>query len=591
MVRLRPVFERIHKLRLKYIQQRQFILILSAVVGLVVGFSAVIIKNLVHFIQELLKSGLNGSLHYALLFILPIAGIFITVLFIRYINKKPVGDGVPSVLYAVSKKSGIMESHNMYSSVISSALTVGFGGSVGLEGPTVATGAALGSNIGRVLKLSYKEITLLLACASAGAMSAIFKAPIAGTVFALEVIMTDLTMAGLIPLLISSVTAALTSYFFLGQNVLYAFSVHEPFHLNRLVFYLIIGIVTGLVSVYFFQVYNKLSQWFSGIEKWHHRLLIGGGVLGILIFIFPALYGEGYQQINNMLAGNYGYLFENTFYSSMAGNIWIVLGLLSLLILFKSVALNLTFGAGGIGGIFAPTLFTGAATGLFFGLLMNKLGFPINPSNFALIGMAGLIAGVIHAPLTAIFLIAELTGGYELLMPIMISATISYATVRMFEKNSVYTVQLARRGALFTHDKDKNVLLMMSVNDLIETNFNKIHPEDKLGYLVKVITSSHRNIFPVVDAEDNFMGIVKLDDIRQIIFKTKLYNKTLVKELMFTPQFTISPDEPMEEVVHKFTVSGRFNIAVIKDGKYLGFVSRAKVFSAYRDLVHEISEE
>ena len=576
-MKFRKIIHNLLNRRAKYFQQRQFIYLLSGIVGLAVGLSAVLIKNIVHLIKHWLTVGLAGDFQHYLYFVFPIAGILLTILFIRYINKRPVGHGIPSVLHAISKNRGMIRRHNLYSSIVTSALTVGFGGSVGLEGPTVATGAAIGSNIGRSFNLSYKEIVLLLACASAGAMSAIFKAPIAAIVFALEVIMLDLTVWSMIPLLIASATAGLTSYLLTGQNVLYSYEITDPFQLSEVHLYIFLGIFTGLLSVYFTRVYNFISARFAKITNVYKKLLIAGGILGVIIFFLPSLYGEGYENINRSLQGDYLFIFDDTFYESISSNIWIVLILLLLIILFKSFATSLTFAAGGIGGIFAPSLFTGVNAGLFFALLMNQLGADIPVSNFALVGMAGAIAGVIHAPLTAIFLIAELTGGYELFMPLMLVSTISYGTVRLFEKNSVYTVQLAQRGELMTHDKDKNILLMMNVSELIEKNFNKIHPDDSLGDLVKVIKRSKRN--------------VKLDEIRNIMFESDRYETTKVRDLMFMPQYTIGLNEPMEAVARKFHDSGRYNIAVLQDGKYLGFVSRAKVFSSYRAMLKQFSDE
>lgn len=584
-------FRRIIYFRTRYLQQRQFLYLLAALVGLAVGISAVVIKNLVHFIKEILTEGIAGDFQNYLYFVFPIAGILLTILFIKYINRRPVGHGIPSVLFAISKNNGKIRSHNLYSSIITSALTVGFGGSVGLEGPTVATGAAIGSNIGRVLKLSYKEVILLLACACAGAMSAIFKAPIAAIVFAMEVIMLDLSIWSLIPLLIASATAALTSYFFTGQNVLYSFDIQEAFQLSDIHFYILLGIFTGFISVYFTRVYNFITGRFDRIKSQYKRLLLGGGLLGIIIFFLPSLYGEGYEEVNQALHGDLSWLFQNTIFERFGENMWLALLFLFLIIGFKAIATTLTFAAGGIGGIFAPSLFTGVNAGLFFALLVNQLGGDISISNFALVGMAGVIAGVIHAPLTSIFLIAELTGGHELFMALMIASTISYATVRLFEKNSVYTVQLARRGELMTHDKDKNILLLMKVSELIEKNFNKVRPDDKLGDLVRTIKSSKRNIFPVVDDEGYFQGIVKLDDIRHIMFDHDLYDSTYVRDLMFMPENTIEMDEPMEKVAQKFQDSGRYNIAVLREGKYLGFVSRARVFSSYRQMLKQFSDE
>ncbi|KPK83957.1 MAG: chloride channel protein [Bacteroides sp. SM23_62_1] len=584
------VYQRFLIWRLKNIGQRQFIMLLSALIGLGVGLAAVIIKNLVHFIQLLLTNELYKPYNY-LYFITPVIGILITVLFIKYINKRPVGHGIPSVLYAISKNNGVIRRHNLYSSVITSAITVGFGGSVGLEGPTVATGAAIGSNLGRYFRMNYTQTILLLGCASCGAMAAIFKAPIAAIVFALEVIMLDLTLASLVPLLIASLTAALTSYLFLGQNVLYAFEIREPFHMNQIPLYIFLGILAGFISVYFTRMYVYITGMFEKIRGIYLKLLIGGLTLGFLIFLIPSLYGEGYEPINSCLNGNYSYLFENTLYERFSGSVIAIIIILFFIITFKVVATSVTFGSGGIGGIFAPSLFIGSNLGLFFAKLINLFGIDISESNFALVGMAGLIAGVIHAPLTAIFLIAEITGGYELFFPLMIVSTISFATVRVFTPNSVYTIQLAKRGELLTHDKDHNVLLLMKIDDLIETDFHPVSPDATLGDLVKVIKKAHRNIFPVVDRKGIFYGIVKMDDIRHIMFDPAMYQQTYVRDLMFMPQYTISIDEPMEEVAGKFQISNRYNIAVLDSGKYLGFVSRARVFSAYREMLKRISRE
>jgi len=585
------IYRRLLILRFKHMGQRQFILILSALIGLLVGLGAVVIKNLVHLIQESLTVGLVQGFHHALYFIFPMIGILLVVVFIKYINKRPVQHGIPSVLHAISKHNGMIRRHNLYSSVISSALTVGFGGSVGLEGPTVATGAAIGSNIGREFRLSYKQIILLLGCACAGAMASIFKAPIAAIVFALEVIMLDLTLASLVPLLVASVTAALTSYLFMGQNVLYAVAIQESFIMKHVPYYIILGIFAGFMSVYFTRVYMFVTGIFERIKSIWSRLLIGGFALGVLVFFIPSLYGEGYEEINHALNGNYTYLFDQFLYEGFRDSTMVLLIILFFLLALKVVATSITFGAGGIGGIFAPSLFVGVNLGLFVAKVMQVLGIDVPEGNFALVGMAGLIAGVIHAPLTAIFLIAEITGGYELFMPLMIVSTISYATTRFFVSNSVYTIQLAKRGELMTHDKDKNVLLRMKVDSLIEKDFSKIHPEATLGDLITVIKKAHRNIFPVVDQDGIFYGIVKMDDIRHIMFETDSWDTTYVRDLMFMPRFTIKQDESMEDVAKKFHTSSRYNIAVLDDGKYIGFVSRAKVFSTYRNMLKEISRE
>ncbi len=584
------IYKRLFLLRIKHVGQKQFILILSALIGLFVGLGAVVIKNLVHLIQRLTET-IADNTHIYLYFIFPSIGILLAVMFIKYINRRPVQHGIPGVLHAISRKNGIINRHNLYSSIITSSLTVGFGGSVGLEGPTVATGAAIGSNIGRWFRLSYKDVTLLLGCACAGAMSAIFKAPIAAIVFALEVIMLDLTLASLVPLLVASATAAMTSYLFMGQNVLYSVNIQDVFIMKHVPYYLILGVAAGLMSAYFTKMYMFVTGLFEKIPSIWIRLSVGGLALGVLVFLIPSLYGEGYEPINSVLNGNYNYIFEHALYEKWSNSALAMLVILFFILAFKVIATSVTFGAGGIGGIFAPSLFLGSNLGLLTAKLLNLLGAEVPVNNFALIGMAGLIAGVIHAPLTAIFLIAEITGGYELFFPLMLVATISYATTRVFTANSVYTIQLAKRGDLMTHDRDKNVLLMMKVNNLIERDFNKIHPEATLGDLIKVIKKAHRNIFPVVDEDGIFHGIVKMDDIRHIMFDTDSWDTVTVRDLMFMPQFTINKDESMEEVTRKFHTSSRYNIAVLNEGKYIGFVSRAKVFSAYREMLKKISRD
>ena len=567
-------------------------MILSILIGVTSGFVAVIIKNAVKLIHNLLKNFINEEVHNYIYFIFPLIGLTLVIIFIKYILHKPVRHGIPNVLYGISKRKGFISRHNLYSSIVTSALTVGFGGSVGLEGPTVSTGAAFGSQISKFFRLEYKYVILMLACASAGSMSAIFKAPIAGIIFAVEVIMIDLTTFSLIPLLLSSSSAVLISYLFLGMDVLYPFEVKATFALYELPFYIVLGILTGLVSAYFIKMYVRIADFFAKIRLKRYRLLIGGFALGAMIFIFPSLYGEGYDAINSGLAGNLEYLFDNSLFVSLNGNFIVIMILLALVVLFKIIATSATFGAGGVGGIFAPTLFTGVNTGLFFSLfLKNVLGFNINVNNFALIGMAGLMAGVLHAPLTAIFLIADISGGYKLFVPLMITATFSYLVVRIFTSNSVYTEQLAQRKQLVTHDKDKHVLSIMNVPDLIETDFVILSPKDKLRQLVDAIGVSHRNLFPVVDDKGIMLGMVKMDDVRHLIFKQDVYDKISLTELMYMPEDSISPRDSMDEVVKKFEKSGRYNLAVINNGKYLGFISRAKVFSDYRKHVEDFSHD
>ncbi len=578
--------------RLRHISDRQFIYFLSVVIGFCSGIAAVIIKNLVHLIKSTLTEGFALNYQNYLYFIFPAVGILLTVIIIKIFIKRDVGHGVPKVLYAISKEQGYIRRHNLFSSIVTSVLTVGFGGSVGLEGPTVATGGAIGSNIGRALRLNYKEITLLIVCASAGAMSAIFKSPIAAIVFVLEVIMFDLTLSSIVPILIASATAALTSYFFVGLDVLVPYEVVEKFNVNDTLFYIALGIVCGLISVYFTRIYEYISEAFEKIKRPALRWLTGSLILGFLIFLIPSLYGEGYDSINKCLRGDISYLFDNTFYYDFRESFFFIAIVFIALIILKGIATSVTFASGGIGGMFAPTLFLGANLGLFFAMSCNYFGFHISESNFALVGMAGTISGMLHAPLTSIFLIAEITGGYELFMPLMITGTISYATVRIFEKNSVYTYQLAKRGELMTHDKDKTVLLMMKIDTIIENDFKTIHPNATLRELIEVIKTSSRNIFPVVDGENKFYGIVKLDHIRDIMFDQSKYDTTRIWDLMDMPEYIIRPEESMEEVTKKFQKSSRFTIPVLKQGKYyMGFISRAKLFSAYRKVLKEFSED
>lgn len=591
MSRQLHIFARFHRWRLKHMSERGFITALSVLVGLLAGVAAVIIKNTVWLTQRFVNNLVSQEVHNYIYFALPILGIALTVLIVRYVIRKEVKHGIPNVLYSISKRKGHVGSHNLYSSVVASSLTVGFGGSVGLEGPTVATGSAYGSWLARYFRLSYKNSILMLACASAGAMAAIFKAPIAAIVFAVEVIMIDLTVFSLVPLLLASATAVLTSYFFLGQDVLYPFEVEESFILQDLPYYIFLGLVTGFVSVYYTKMYLFFGEVFEKMNSWVTRLLIGGAGLGLLIFLFPALYGEGYESINACLAGDLEYLFNNSLFYNLSDEVWAALILLAAVILLKIVATSLTFGGGGVGGIFAPTLFMGVNTGMLFAQVVNLTGIrQINVHNFALIGMAGLIGGVLHAPLTGIFLIADISGGYKLFVPLMVTATVAYIIVRTFTPNSVYHIQLAQRRELLTHDKDANVLQMLEVKTLIETDFEILQEDATLRDLTNAISRNHRNLFPVVDKEGKMVGMLKMDDVRGIIFNQDLYDKIKVKDIMYMPEYSIHPNDSMKEVTKKFETSGRYNLAVLsEDGKYLGFISRARVFTKYRKQIIDVS--
>ncbi|MGC9332298.1 MAG: chloride channel protein [Bacteroidales bacterium] len=578
--------------RIRHVSDRMFMVVLAMLVGLVVGFVAVIIKSLVQLIQSLLKDWFSADSENLLFIFYPVIGIFLVIFFVNYIIKRKVGHGIPTVLFAISKTKGKIRPHNMYSSIITSVLTVGFGGSVGLEGPTVATGAAYGSNIGQLFHLNYKQILLLLGCACTAAMAAIFKAPVAAIVFALEVIMLDLTMVSLVPLLLASVSAVLVSYLFMGQNVLYPVNIIGGFDISSLVFYIILGILAGFLSVYFTKMYMYINRMFDKIHSWGMKLLVGGFILGLSIFLMPVLYGEGYEAINAALNGGTQHLFDNTFYHQYQGEWVVIIIIILVVLLFKVIATSVTFASGGVGGIFAPSLFLGANLGLMFSLIVNKLSGDISVVNFALVGMAGTIAGIIHAPLTSIFLIAETTGGYELIVPLMVVSAISYATVKVFTPNSVYTIQLAKRGQLRTHHKDRAMLSMMNIENLIETNFKKVYEEDMLDDLIKQIEKSRRNVFPVLNDANDLKGIVVLEDIREIMFKPELYDKVSIKDIMISPEpYLVTIHDSMEKVAEKFQQTGNFNLPVVDGNKYVGFVSRAKVFSEYRRLIKQFSDD
>jgi CIC family chloride channel protein len=566
--------------------------VLAALVGLAAGFAAVILKHMVHFISHGLHSFSYNQYHNYIYIISPIVGIFLTVIFIRYILRRSVGHGVPGILHAISRNSGFLEKHKTFSSLITSTFTVGFGGSVGLEGPIVGTGAAIGSNVGRAFKLNRKQIVTLIGCASSGAVAAIFNAPIAGIVFSLEILMLDLTFSSLIPLLIASASAVVTSYFFMGNDILYKFDVTSTFELIDLAYYVLLGVFSGLISVFFTRVYLFMDHRFERLRNAYTRLLAGGIILGVLVFMFPALYGEGYNEINSCLSGDLNYLFNRSFFFGLQDEIWVVVLLLLGVTLLKVFATASTFGAGGVGGIFAPALFIGANAGMVFGKVANLIGFhEISERNFALVGMGGLIAGVLHAPLFAIFLIADISGGYSLFVPLMITSIFSYVIVIYFQPNSVYTYQLAQRKELITHDKDKSVLNMMSIDTLIEKNFKTVLADATLGEFLEIVTQSQRNIFPVIDEKHNLLGIVFINDIRHIILKRDLYDKIKMRDLMYMPSPLVHPDESMEEVAKKFQTTSHYNLPVVRDGKYVGFISRANMFSTYRKILQDFSEE
>lgn len=590
--RANKFFKSLNKWRLAHLSDRQLMLILALPTGFLAGLAAVVIKFLTHSIRDFFFDLRTHEVYVDwIFFILPLIGILLTIIVIRYIIRREVGHGIPGLLYALSRNKGIVKPHTTFSSIITSALTVGFGGSAGLEGPSVSTGGSIGSNIGQVLKLSQKQINVLIGMGGASALAAIFQAPITGVIFAMEVFMIDISMTALVPIIISAFVAILTSYFFLGRAIEYEITIAESFIPSNSLYYVGLGVVVGLVSAYFMKVYFQVGKRFGRIENPWRRFFLAALGLGTLIFVFPSLYGEGYETINAALNGNVDVILQNTMFEQYTGNIWIVIIIFIAIIFFKAFATSLTFAAGGVGGTFAPALFLGAMTGMVYALVINNLGIgSLEVSKFALVGMTGLIAGMLHAPLTGIFLIAEITDGYSLMVPLMIVSALSLAINRMFFSESIYTRSIAEQGVKVSFNKDETILNMMTSSHLIETNFSTIRFDRTFGDLIPLISSSSRNIFPVVDENGIFKGHILFDDIRKIMFDTNLYNLP-IEHFMVIPSYVISPDESMESVVNKFEESHKYNIPVINEGKYIGYISRANVFTAYQATLKEISAE
>lgn len=575
--------------RARHISQQQFILILAVLVGFLSGLVAVFLKNSTHFIQEMVRSDRIGQYFNLYYFAFPVVGIAITLV-IRKIIRGRVGEGIPSTLFAISRRNGFLRPYKMYASVITSMFTVGFGGSVGLEGPTVSTGSSIGSNLGRLMHVNFKQRIVLISCATAGAIASIFNAPIAAIIFTIEIFSLDLTFASLIPLLLASVSGAVTSIFIQGSDYLFHYKFIEPFAVGDIPYYILLGVFTALTSVYFNRVYFYFDEAFGRMKSTFNRWILGSLALGALIWLIPPLYGEGYETINALLNGNIDEILEQSiFYESIDAEYLILIMLLGL-ILLKIFAAVFTIGAGGVGGIFAPSLFVGSSLGYVFARVLNDLGIShISTTNFTLVGMAGLMAGVLHAPLTAIFMIAEITGGYELFLPLMLVSAISFQVTRYLMPHSIYTLQLAQRGDLITHDKDQAILTLLSIDNVVEKDFKKVQETMNLGELVKVVSRSRRNLFPVVDEEDKLVGVLTLDDFRHIMFDQSMYEDTTVSELMSPPPARVEKGENMSEVMKKFQSSGAWNLPVVENEKYVGFVSKSKLFSVYRRKLIEFS--
>lgn len=570
----------------KHISERQFVYILSILVGFLAGIGTVTLKNLTHYIRLLFELDFFNNYQNSLYFVFPMIGLLLVYIIKQIWLKKHIGHGISSTLYAISKLNGIIPRYNIYAALITAPLTAGFGGSVGLQGPAVSVGSALGSNAARLFHMNTKTRMLLIGCAAAGAMASMFKAPIAAIIFAIEIFSLDIAFTSLVPLLLASVSAVVTSYMFLGTDVLLRFELTDTFEVNHIGFYALLGLVTALASVYFSKVFFAITNFFKQFESRALRLLIGGLAIGTMLYFIPPLYGEGYGIMNNLLKGDHITAIGTTPFNLDLSNIWIVIALLLGIGVFKAIAMTTTFGAGGVGGVFIPTLVMGSVLGNAFAKIINNIGldFHVSESNFTLIGMTGLMAGVLHAPLTAIFLIAEITGGYELFVPLMIVAATSFAITKYYVSHSIYTLKLAERGELMTHDKDQNVLMVLDIDKVIETNFIILKPDMKLGDILKTaVAKSSRNHFPVVNDNHEFLGVIRLDDVRHIMFNTDLYDTVDASSLMHADAGIIDyNDDSMNDIMTKFKTSGAWNLPVVKDGKYYGYISKSKLLTAYR---------
>ena len=591
----RSLLQRFIIWREKNIKEKRFILILSFLVCIFTAFAALILKVIIHWIQNFLTDNFNATEANYLYLVYPVVGIFLTGLFVRYVVKDDISHGVTKILYAISRRQGRIKRHNTWSSIIASSITIGFGGSVGAEAPIVLTGSAIGSNLGTIFKMEHRTLMLLVGCGAAGAVAGIFKAPIAGLVFTLEVLMIDLTMSSLLPLLISAVTAATVSYIVTGTDAMFKFHLDQAFELERIPYVIMLGIFCGLVSLYFTRAMNSVEGVFGRLRTPYKKLIMGGAMLSILIFLFPPLYGEGYDTIELLLNGmsnaEWDTVMNNSFFYGH-GNLLLIY--LILIILFKVFASSATNGGGGCGGIFAPSLYLGCIAGFVFSHFSNEIEMTayLPEKNFALMGMAGVMSGVMHAPLTGVFLIAELTGGYDLFLPLMIVSVSSYLTIIMFEPHSIYSMRLAKKGELLTHHKDKAILTLMKMENVVEKDFVTVHPEMDLGELVKAISASHRNVFPVTDKEGVLIGIVLLDDIRNIMFRQELYHRFTVGKLMTSAPARLYDTDSMERVMRTFDDTKAWNLPVVDaENKYLGFVSKSKIFNSYREVLVHFSED
>lgn len=580
---------------LRKLSEHDILLVLSLFVGIACGLASVILKLAIEWIHTSITSWFDGAVYNYLYLIYPGIGMLLAMLFVRYVIKDNIGHGVTKVLLAVSKNESKIRPHNMWSSLVASSMTIGFGGSVGAEAPIVYTGAAIGSNVARYMGLSYKNMTILLGCGAAGAVAGIFKAPLAGVLFTLEILLFNISMSSILPLLLSTVSATVVSYIFLGSDLPFE-CVLAPFSMHNIPFYILLGVFCAGCSVYFTRMTLWLEDRIKSITNPFARWAFSALCLGLLIFLFPPLYGEGYDSLHVLLTGGQISFEGRTVLAFFMNTPWLVPLFFLMILLLKIFSMSFTNAGGGVGGTFGPTLFVGAIAGFVLARVINLsfagTGISVPEPNFVLVGMAGLMAGVMQAPMTAIFLIAEISGGYELLIPLILTATISFGCTRIVEQYSIYTKRIAKRGELLTHDSDQAVLTLLKTSELIEVDFSPVRIDATLGELVDVVSQSSRNIFPVLDSRRHFQGYVGLEDIRSDMFKKDIYDTMHVYNYMKSAPEYVYADERMDSVMRKFEKTGAWNLPVVdQERTYLGFVSKSKIFSAYRDQLRQVSHD
>lgn len=595
-MQLTTYINKLHKWRLTHLTNRQMATILAFFIGIFASVAAYVLHFIIRQIQHLLTAGFDATTYNWLYLLFPVIGIYITSLFVRYVVKDNISHGITQVLYAISTKQSRLKAHNCWTSVISSAITIGFGGSVGAEAPIVLTGSAIGSNLGQLFKMDNKTLMLLVGCGASAAIAGIFKAPIAGLVFTLEVLMVDLSMAALLPILTSTVTATVFTYIFVGNRSLFDFTLDSAWNIDRIPASILLGLFCGMVSLYFIRMMSKCEGVFEQLKDYPFaKLFLGAILLSSLIFFFPSLYGEGYNSLNILLNGNteadWNAVMNNSLFAGSSGLLVIYIALVLLTKIFATSATN---GAGGVGGTFAPSLFVGGFGGFLFARVwnMNQVGTYIPEKNFTLLGMAGVMAGVMHAPLTGVFLIAELTGGYSLFLPLIMVSIVSVMVISIFEPHSIYAMRLARQGRLLTHHTDRSILTLMSLDSVIDNNYTTVDPDMPLGKLVSVISRSHTSFIPVVNTAGILLGIIDINKIRHVMFRTELYHRFTVQQILIPPKATLGIKDSMEEVMEKFDKTNADYLPVVDvNGQLTGFVERTRLYSMYRKTVADFSAE